>query len=187
MAGKIKLNKQEKYRLLADLMRYIPDVIYFKDRSGRLLLVNETHARGLGLKPEEVAGKTDFDIFAKQRALAMAKDDQHVMTSGKAVIDKIERSTRADGVDNYVSTTKIPRYDQSGRIIGLIGITRDITRRMRYEQSKRKTQGLEKKLETLKELNQLKSEFISVVSHELRTPLAIIKEAVMLLLDEIAG
>lgn len=187
MTGKIKLNKQEKYKLLADLMRYIPDVIYFKDRSGRLVLVNETHARGLGLKPEEVAGKTDFDIFPKQRALAMAKDDQYVMDSGKAVIDKIERSTRADGVDNYVSTTKVPRYDRSGGVIGLIGITRDITRRMRYEQSKRKTQGLEKKLEALKELNKLKSEFISIVSHELRTPLAIIKEAVMLLLDEIAG
>lgn len=187
MAGKIKLNKQAKFKLLADLMRYIPDVIYFKDRSGRLILVNETHARGLGLKPQEVAGKTDFDIFPKQRALAMAKDDQHVMTSGKAVIDKIERSTRADGVDNYVSTTKIPRYDKSGSIIGLIGITRDITRRMRYEQSKRKTQVLERKLEALKELSGLKSEFISIVSHELRTPLAIIKEAVMLLLDEIAG
>lgn len=187
MAGKIKLNKQAKFKLLADLMRHIPDVIYFKDRSGRLILVNATHARGLGLKPEEVAGKTDFDIFPKQRALAMAKDDQYVMTTGKAVIDKIERSTRADGVDNYVSTTKIPHYDQKGRIIGLIGITRDITRRMRYEQSKRKAQGLEKKLEALQELGRLKSEFISAVSHELRTPLAIIKEAVMLLLDEIAG
>src|SRR3989338_7866198 len=116
-----------KYRLLSDLMKYIPDVIYFKDRAGRLIMVNSAHAKGLGLTPEKVAGKTDFDIFGKERAELMAKDDEYVMSKGKAIIDKVERSTRADGVDNYVSTTKIPRYDERGRIVGLIGITGDIS------------------------------------------------------------
>ena len=112
-----------KYRLLSDLMKYIPDVIYFKDKAGRLIMVNDAHAKGLGLTPEKVVGKTDFDIFGKDRAALMAKDDEYVISKGKAIIDKIERSTRADGVDNYVSTTKIPRYDEQGRIAGLIGIT----------------------------------------------------------------
>lgn len=176
-----------KYRLLSDLMKYIPDVIYFKDRSGRLIMVNDAHAKGLGLTPEKVAGKTDYDIFGKERAALMAKDDEFVMSKGKAIIDKVERSTRADGEDNYVSTTKIPRYDEQGRVVGLIGITRDITRRMSLEHIREEKEAVEKKLRAAEELNRIKSEFVSVVSHELRTPLTIIKEAVMLLLDEVVG
>lgn len=177
----------QRYRLFRDLMDNIPDVIYFKDKKGRLILVNRAHARGLNLRPEQVAGKTDFDFFPKIRAEKMAKDDELVINSGKPVIDKVERATRPDGVDNYVSTTKIPRYDERGRIIGLVGITRDITHRMQLEHLREEKAHILKKLQALEELNKMKSEFVSVVSHELRTPLAIIKEAVMLIFDEVAG
>ena len=170
-----------------DLMDSIPDVIYFKDRVGRLVLVNKAHARGLGLKPEEVIGKTDFDIFGKSRAQKMLEDDMRVIKTGKPIIDKIERATRADGVDNYVSTTKIPRYDSKGNIIGLIGITRDITRRMQLERLKEENANIEKKIQALKQLNRMKSEFISIASHELRTPLAIVKEALLLMSEGVAG
>jgi len=176
-----------RYKLLSDLMDQIPDVIYFKDKDGKLLMVNQAHARGLGLKPEQVVGKTDFDFFPKKRAELMARDDARVMKTGKAIIDKIERATRPDGVDNYSSTTKIPRYDDKGMIAGLIGITRDITHRTQVERLQEEKARIQKKLDVLEELSSMKSEFVSVVSHELRTPLAIIKEAVMLILGEFAG
>lgn len=176
-----------KYQLLKDLVDHIPDVIYFKDRAGRLIMVNQAHAKGLGLKPEEVIGKTDFDIFPKERAEKMAADDLRVMTTGKPIIDKVERATRPDGMDNYVSTTKIPRYDDKRKIIGLMGITRDITRRTQFEHLKKEKARIEKKLEVLEELNKIKSEFISAISHELRTPLAIVKQLVMLIFEETAG
>ena len=187
---KRKVNYKElarKYNLLQDLMEYTPDVIYFKDAKGRLVMVNEAHAKGLGLKPEEVVGKTDFDIHSKKSAERMVKDDLRVMKTGKPIIDKVERATRADGIDNYVSTTKIPRYDRKGRVIGLIGITRDITHRKRLEQLREEKALIEKKLEAAEELNKIKSEFVSVVSHELRTPLAILKESISLIIDRTSG
>ncbi|MFH0762595.1 MAG: ATP-binding protein [Candidatus Omnitrophota bacterium] len=185
-----KANQQqlaEQYQLLKDLMDCIPDVIYFKDRRGRFLLVNKAHAKGLGLSPEKVAGKTDFDIHPKERAKLMSKDDEYVMSTGKPIIDKIERSTRADGVDNYVSTTKIPRYDDKGNITGLVGITRDITQRMQLAHLRQERDAFKKKLSASEEINKMKSELVSVVSHELRTPLAIIKEGISLVLDGIKG
>jgi PAS domain S-box-containing protein len=178
---------ENKYKLVSELMDSIPDVIYFKDTQGRLIMVNQAHAKGLGLKPEGVVGKTDFDIFPKERAEKMAKDDMYVITTGKPMIDKIERATRADGIDNYVSTTKIPRYDNKGRVIGLIGITRDITHRIQFEHLREEKALISKKLEVLEELNKMKSEFVSAVSHEMRTPLAIIKDIIMLLIDGIVG
>lgn len=168
-------------------MKYTTDVIYFKDKTGKLIMVNEAHAKGLGLAPGKVIGKTDFDIFDRPRAEKMFKDDEYVIKTGKPIIDKIERATRPDGQDNYVSTTKIPRYDKSGKIIGLIGITRDITQRKQIEILREEKKAIEKKLEKLQELGRLKSEFVAVVSHELRTPLAIVREAVSLISDEVVG
>ncbi len=168
-------------------MDYTPDVIYFKDKSGKLVLVNRAFAKGLNCRPEDVVGKTDYDIFPRQRAQRMAKDDALVLKAGKTIIDKVERATRPDGVDNYVSTTKIPRYDSKGRIIGLMGITRDITRRIRLERLVDEKGGIEKKARDWEELYKAKSQFVSAVSHEMRTPLAIIKESMSLISEGIFG
>lgn len=176
-----------KYRLLSDLIHHVPDVIYFKDKKGRLIMVNRAHAQGLNLKPEEVIGKTDFDIFPKERAVEMAKDDRIVMNSKRPIIDKIERATRPDGIDNYVSTTKIPRFDEKGKVIGLMGITRDITHRMQLQRLKEEKENIEKRLAATEEINRMKSELVSVVSHELRIPLTIAKEAIALISDGTAG
>ena len=187
---KTAINSQDlvyKYKLFSDLMEHTPDVIYFKDNKGRILMVNKAYTKGLKTTVKKVIGKTDFDFFSKKRAEVMAKDDEQVLKDGKLIIDKIERATRHDGIDNYVSTTKVPRYDDKGKIVGLIGITRDITRRMHLEQVWKEKVRIEKKVEMLEGMNRLKSEFISSVSHELRTPLAIIKQLVSLIYDGTVG
>lgn len=177
----------EKYNLLVYLMDHIPDVIYFKDRKGKLILVNRAHAKGFGLEPKDIKGKTDFDLFSRKKAAKMTKDDMYVLRTGKPIIDKIERATRPNGGDNYVSTTKIPKFNSKGKVEGLIGITRDVTRRIQLERLKDKHGRIEKRLEILEELSGMKSNFVSTVSHELRTPLSIIKQLITLLFNETAG
>lgn len=185
--------------LLGDLMDNIPDVIYFKDASNRFLMVNKAHAAALGLKPEDVIGKTDLDFFPADIAKKYYADDSMVVKTGKPIIDKIEAAGRPDGRMAYVSTTKIPRYDKYGRITGTIGITRDVTERIaaqeelrRYKDNleglvKERTAQLEQEHEKLMGMFNLKSEFVSTVSHELRTPLTVIRGNVDIVHDGTAG
>lgn len=127
-----------KTELIQNLLDEIPDAIYFKDDRGRLIMVNRAHAEGLRLKPKDVIGRTDFDFFPEREAKEMTEDDIRVMRTGEPIIDKVERTTRPDGSAHYVSTTKLPRKDQDGNIIGIMGITRDITQRSQIEEEKLK-------------------------------------------------
>ena len=129
---------QFKTELIQSLLDEIPDAIYFKDDKGHLIMVNKAHAEGLGLKPENVIGRTDFDFFSEKEAKKMTEDDIRVMRTGKPIIDKVERTTRPDGSIHYVSTTKLPRRDHNGNIVGIMGITRDITERRQIEEEKLK-------------------------------------------------
>ncbi len=122
--------------LIGELFDSIPDAIYFKDKKGRLILVNRAHAQGLGLKPEQVVGHSDYDFFPKEQARRMTADDRTVMRTASPLLDILERTTRPDGTQHYVSTTKLPRFDKKGRIVGIMGITRDITFRTKIERDR---------------------------------------------------
>jgi PAS domain S-box-containing protein len=112
---------------MKDMLDSWPDAIFFKNRSGELILVNEAHAKGMRSKFADVIGKKDDDLFPAEQAMAMKKDDEYVMTTGKPILDKVEYITFGDGTHHYVSVTKVPRRDENGNIIGIMGISRDIT------------------------------------------------------------
>ncbi|MCQ9204866.1 MAG: ATP-binding protein [Omnitrophica bacterium] len=178
---------ERKHRFIFELIDSIPDLIYFKDKKGKFVLVNKACASWLGRKPEDLIGKTYFDIFTPKQARLMTKDDSQVLKLGKQIVDKIERDIRPEGISTYLSTTKVPRRDDKGRIVGLMGISRDISYRIQFEHLKRENEQMERKIKSLAELSQLKSEFVAVISHELETPLAIAKETLGLISDQIAG
>lgn len=112
---------------LQNLLDNIPDAVYFKDRKNRIIKVNKFYLQGMKRPLEEIIGKTDFDFFPYEQAKQMFEDDNYVLKTGKPIVGKIERTLLPDGRWNQVITTKIPMYDRNGKIIGTMGITRDMT------------------------------------------------------------
>lgn len=123
---------QEQY-LLRMLMDYVPDHVYFKDAQSRFLSASRSLMRQRGLDPNELKGKTDFDIFTPEHAQQAFDDEQRIMRTGEPILDKEERETWPDGKVTWVSTTKLPLRDANGRIIGTFGVSRDITERKQAE------------------------------------------------------
>ncbi len=120
--------------LFMELMRHMPDAIYFKDRSSRFLMISHSLAdlHGFG-DPEIAIGKTDFDFFSKDQATRMFREEQEIIATGRAIIGEVEHEIMANGQELWFSTTKLPLRDREGNIIGILGISRNITKEKRAE------------------------------------------------------
>ena len=109
------------------LMENEVDSIYFKDRQCRLLRVSRKMADSLGFSdPAELIGKTDIDLYGEAFGQGTRLDDMSVMETGRPIIGLIESRQLDDGQTNWTLSTKLPLRDESGYVIGLVGITRDI-------------------------------------------------------------
>ncbi|GAB4310916.1 MAG: hypothetical protein Kow0059_00620 [Candidatus Sumerlaeia bacterium] len=124
----------EERHQLRTLIDNLPDSIYFKQRDGSFVVNNRAHIARLEQvsgstisDPAEVIGKTDFDFFPRDRAEAFYAEEQRILSTGEAVINREECSTDEQGRQVWHSATKVPLRDNEGHIIGLVGITRDIT------------------------------------------------------------
>jgi len=116
------------------LMDFTPDVIYFKDKESRFVCVNRAFARRLGFaSPEDLVGKSDFDIYGKEHSAKAFADEQRLMQTGEPIIDLEEREDHKDGRITWVSSTKVPLRDVGGRITGIAGVSRNITERKNAE------------------------------------------------------
>ncbi|MEM4258946.1 MAG: PAS domain S-box protein [Candidatus Thermoplasmatota archaeon] len=128
---------RKEHNLLQELMDTIPDSIYFKDEQNRFILVNKTKASHWNVTPDEMIGKTDFDFLPHAEAQKAFDDDNYVLKTGHAIIDKIEHITGSDGLERWFSVTKVPRYNEKGQIIGTIGISRNVTQWKKLEGMKK--------------------------------------------------
>jgi PAS domain S-box-containing protein len=128
--------------LLQALMSNIPDHVYFKDRDSRFIRISNAQARAFGVAdPAQAVGKRDFDYFTEEHAQQAYEDEQRVILTGHAVT-KEERETWPGRPDTWVLTTKAPLRDETGSIVGTVGISRDITERRRAEEALRETLSL---------------------------------------------
>ena len=121
--------------LLKTIFDTIPDLVYIKDTKSRFLLTNKAHALHLGLKsPEEFTGKTDADFYEKNLAEKFLSDEQDIISTGKQFIAIEEPSVDLNGNKIWFSTYKVPFYDEKGKIIGIVGVGRNITNRKKTEE-----------------------------------------------------
>jgi PAS domain S-box-containing protein len=107
------------------------DAVYVKDRSGHYVLMNAPGARLFGLASEAIAGKEDVALFSAEEARVLLAVDQVVMETGQPQ-DSDEHLT-IGGQTRVYHTTKAPYRDGKGHILGIIGISRDVTARRRAE------------------------------------------------------
>ncbi len=151
--------------LLQTLMDNIPDTIYFKDKISRFIKINKKKAAEIGLtEPKEAIGKSDFDFFEHDDALAAYNDEQRIIQSGTPLINKLEKRLK-QGVENWYLATKVPMYNETGTIIGTAGFTRNITEQIKMNER------LEQARRQAEEADQLKTAFLANMSHEIRTPM----------------
>jgi PAS domain S-box-containing protein len=129
----------EKY-LLNALMQNVPDHIYFKDSESHFMRISSSQAEAFGLNhPLQAVGKTDVDFFSTEHSERAYEDEQEIMRTGRP-ISKEERETWLDRPDTWVLTSKMPLRDKDEKIIGTLGISRDITDHKRAEEALRESE-----------------------------------------------
>ena len=132
---------EEERNLLRTIIDNLPDYIYVKDTQSRYVVTNNAHARFFGAtRPEEVIGKTAFEFFPQELASQYYADDQEVIRAGQPLLNREERSVDEAGNRIWNLTSKVPLRDSSGKIVGLVGISRDITARKQAEETLRESE-----------------------------------------------
>lgn len=103
--------------------------MYVKDRVGRFVNVTDFAFDGFDdprIDREHALGLTDYELYHRELADVLFEEEQEVLARDGTIEDKIEHYVE-DGEDRWVSTTKVPRYDSDGELLGLVGDVRDVT------------------------------------------------------------
>ncbi len=117
--------------LLRAVMDAAPDLVFVKDRCGRYLFANEATAILQGLPADEILGRDDTEIFPPDLARTLMETDRNIMDSG--IAQELEEYPEVDGERRTYLSNKAPYRDDSGTVIGIIGISRDMTAARRNE------------------------------------------------------
>ncbi|GAB2622771.1 hypothetical protein GCM10027035_18240 [Emticicia sediminis] len=163
-------------KLLRTLIDNLPDTIYFKDTEARKLISNRVDLSLQGVSnEEEVIGKTDLELYPDKNSCLGYEQDMEILRTGKAIINYEESFKTNDEHLLWLQTSKIPVYDDSKQIIGLLGIGRDITERKLAEQKLESVnKELQKYVQQLLISNAELEQFAYVASHDLQEPLRMV-------------
>jgi PAS domain S-box-containing protein len=163
---------------LNSILNNLPGLVWLKDKDGRLVTVNAAYSKAFSHgNPQQLPGKTDFDIFPPELAKKFFENDQAVINSG---VPRSETGyISVAGRMRLFETFKSPVFASSGEIIGLTGYATDITDRQAAEETliafseymEKKNAEVTAALLIAEESTRSKSEFLATMSHEIRTPM----------------
>ncbi|GGB54782.1 bifunctional diguanylate cyclase/phosphodiesterase [Roseibium aquae] len=120
--------------LLLTVLDSVSDYLYLKDRDGRFLLANAAVAKDLGLDdPSYLIGRSDRELHAPDLAEKFSKDEKWVLESGQPKLDYEDYVDLPDGSRRWFSSSKFPVRNSEGEVVGLFGVSRDISERKRAE------------------------------------------------------
>ena len=159
---------QESEAHLSTLIHTIPDLVWLKNPEGVYLACNSRFERFFGAKENDIIGKTDHDFVDKELADFFRENDKKAMIANKPTLNEEEITYADDGHTEIVETIKTPMHDAKGRLIGVLGIARDITERKLAEQER------EELISELEARNTELTQFTYTVSHDLKSPLVTI-------------
>lgn len=137
-SGELPLKTLDSELGLLQACRELQDGVYVKDLTGRYLMANASAAAALGREVAEIVGRRDVDIFPDDWQ-GLRANDEEVMASGTPRI--IEEPVVVGGELRTYLSTKAPLRDQAGKVLGLIGISTDITSRKAAEEELRRREA----------------------------------------------
>lgn len=131
--AKVEQDLRQETTLLGSLLDSIPDLIFFKDVSGIYLGCNPEFCRFVGKPRKAIVGASDDDLFDADTAEQFRLHDQQTMLKGQPQHNE-EWVTYPDGSRRLLDTLKAPLRDAQGEVLGLLGVSRDITERKQAEE-----------------------------------------------------
>ena len=139
--ARLEQSLQRERNLLLTLINNLPDHIYLRDKEDRFILANRAVAAFMGAgDPEALVGKRDSDFYPPSVAEVFAADDRLILEEGKSVINQERCDRSASGELRWTMTTKVPLFDESGSVIGLVGVSRDFTESRETKEALRRSQ-----------------------------------------------
>ena len=154
--------------VLRTMIDLIPAFIYAKDAQSRFTAANKLVANRMGVEPEALLGKTDFDFFPREMAERFFSDEQALLKSGKPLVDHEEMAfDKTSGMNRVILTSKVPLHDADGNLTGVVGTGFDITERKAAEERMASSDRLES-------IGRL----AAGVAHEINTPIQYLSDSV---------